>query len=79
MMNRSSTRPWVLLAALLSVHPGLRSAPVAVPDSGYTVEEDGVLTAAGVTFRQAERSGAVSPAELSRLGTGMTVLVSCWE
>ncbi|SEM96362.1 Sporulation related domain-containing protein [Gemmobacter aquatilis] len=36
------------------------------------------LAAAGITPRAAESKGALAPEDLSRLATGMTVLVSCW-
>jgi hypothetical protein len=39
----------------------------------------GLLAAAGVTPGQAARTGAVAPSDLADLGTGMTVLVSCWD
>jgi peptidoglycan hydrolase-like protein with peptidoglycan-binding domain len=38
-----------------------------------------LLSANGVTPVQAARTGAVAPSDLTDLGTGMTVLVSCWE
>jgi peptidoglycan hydrolase-like protein with peptidoglycan-binding domain len=39
----------------------------------------GLLSQANVTPVQAARTGAVAPSDLTDLGTGMTVLVSCWD
>jgi hypothetical protein len=39
----------------------------------------GLLSKAGVAPGQAARTGAVAPSDLTDLGTGMTVLVSCWD
>lgn len=39
----------------------------------------GLLAGAGLAPVQATRSGAVAPSDLADLGTGMTVLVSCWD
>jgi peptidoglycan hydrolase-like protein with peptidoglycan-binding domain len=39
----------------------------------------GLLAQAQVTPAQAARTGAVAPSDLTDLGTGMTVLVSCWD
>jgi peptidoglycan hydrolase-like protein with peptidoglycan-binding domain len=39
----------------------------------------GLLSQANVTPVQAARTGAVAPSDLTGLGTGMTVLVSCWD
>jgi peptidoglycan hydrolase-like protein with peptidoglycan-binding domain len=38
-----------------------------------------VLAPSGIVPAQAARQGALPPADLSDLGTGMTVLVSCWD
>ena len=38
-----------------------------------------VLAPSGIVPAQAARRGALPPADLSDLGTGMTVLVSCWD
>lgn len=38
-----------------------------------------LLTNAGITPVQAVRTGALAPSDLTDLGTGMTVLVSCWD
>ena len=37
------------------------------------------LKGAGLTIREAARTDAITPSELSKLSRGMTVLVSCWE
>lgn len=39
----------------------------------------GLLAQAEVAPVQAARTGAVAPSDLTDLGTGMTVLVSCWD
>jgi peptidoglycan hydrolase-like protein with peptidoglycan-binding domain len=38
-----------------------------------------LLGSAGVAPLQAARTGAIAPSDLTDLGTGMTVLVSCWD
>ena len=37
------------------------------------------LASEGITTAPSTRSGAMAPEDLSRLATGMTVLVSCWD
>lgn len=52
------------------------------PDVHFAFAASGIatlLTGAGVTAVQAARTGAVAPSDLTDLGTGMTVLVSCWD
>jgi S1-C subfamily serine protease len=52
------------------------------PDVHFAFAASGIaslLSANGVTPEQAARTGAVAPSDLTDLGTGMTVLVSCWE
>jgi hypothetical protein len=39
----------------------------------------GLLAGAGMSPVQAARTGAIAPSDLTDLGTGMTVLVSCWD
>jgi hypothetical protein len=39
----------------------------------------GLLSTAGMAPAQAARTGAMAPSDLTDLGTGMTVLVSCWD
>jgi hypothetical protein len=38
-----------------------------------------LLAGAGVAPIEAARTGAIAPSDLTDLGTGMTVLVSCWD
>jgi hypothetical protein len=52
------------------------------PDVHFAFAASGIatlLSGMGVTPTQASRSGAVAPSDLTDLGTGMTVLVSCWD
>jgi peptidoglycan hydrolase-like protein with peptidoglycan-binding domain len=52
------------------------------PDVHFAFAASGIadlLAAAGLTPVQAARTGAVAPSDLTDLGTGMTVLVSCWD
>jgi hypothetical protein len=56
-----------------------RQLPPGVSFAASAKVASDLLTSAGLTPRMAERPDATSPAELARLATGMTVLVSCWE
>ena len=38
-----------------------------------------VLAAAGLGAQSGTGNGQVTPAELNRIATGMTLLVSCWD
>lgn len=52
------------------------------PDVHFAYSASGIaslLSANGVTPRQAARTGAAAPSDLTDIGTGMTVLVSCWD
>ena len=52
------------------------------PDVHFAFGASGVaslLARAGVQPVQAARSGAIAPSDLTDLGTGMSVLVSCWD
>ncbi len=66
----------LLLPALASSE---RQLPPGVQFATSAAEIARVLTAAGVTPRQATRTVALAPADLAETGSGMTVLVSCWD
>ncbi len=58
---------------------GARQLPPGVQFAASAAEIARVLAPAGVTPLQAARSGALAPADLAETGSGMTVLVSCWD
>jgi hypothetical protein len=62
--------------------PAAEAAKELPPDVHFAFAASGIaglLAKAGVAPVQAERSGAIAPSDLTDLGTGMTVLVSCWD
>lgn len=63
--------------------PGAGSAgqdlPQGVAFAASSATVVAFLKGAGLTVREAARTDAVTPADLSKLARGMTVLVSCWE
>ncbi len=58
---------------------GDRQLPAGVQFAASAAEIARVLAPAGVTPLQAARSGALAPADLAATGSGLTVLVSCWD
>jgi peptidoglycan hydrolase-like protein with peptidoglycan-binding domain/S1-C subfamily serine protease len=56
-----------------------RQLPAGVQFAASAAEIARVLAPAGVTPLQAARSTALAPADLAETGSGMTVLVSCWD
>lgn len=56
-----------------------RQLPTGVQFAASSAEIARVLALSGVTPLQAARSTALAPADLAETGTGMTVLVSCWD
>jgi S1-C subfamily serine protease len=58
---------------------GDRQLPPGVQFAASAAEIARILAPAGVTPLQAARSGAMAPADLAETGSGMTVLVSCWD
>jgi S1-C subfamily serine protease len=59
--------------------PGTRQLPQGVQFAASAAEIARVLAPSGVTPLQAARSTALAPADLAETGSGMTVLVSCWD
>jgi hypothetical protein len=64
---------------LLPTATGDRQLPPGVQFAASAAEIARILAPSGVTPRQAARSGAMAPADLAETGSGMTVLVSCWD
>ncbi|MEM1074558.1 MAG: serine protease [Pseudomonadota bacterium] len=64
---------------LLPLPVGSRQLPDAVRFAltGEAISE--TLEQAGIIASTAERSASLDPVEIASLGTGMTVLVSCWQ
>ena len=58
---------------------GARQLPPGVQFAASSAEIARILAPSGITPLQASRNTALAPAELSAAGTGMTVLVSCWD
>ncbi|TAG13715.1 MAG: serine protease, partial [Rhodobacterales bacterium] len=58
---------------------GARQLPPGVQFAASAAEIARVLAPSGVTPLQAARSTALAPADLAETGSGMTVLVSCWD
>jgi len=58
---------------------GNRQLPPGVQFAASAAEIARVIAPSGVIPRLAARSAALAPAELSETGSGMTVLVSCWD
>ncbi len=58
---------------------GARQLPAGVQFAAAASEIARVLAPSGVTPLQAARSAALAPADLAETGSGMTVLVSCWD
>ncbi|MGB4827986.1 MAG: serine protease [Paracoccaceae bacterium] len=56
-----------------------KELPAGVAFAASSTTVTAFLKGAGLTIREAERPEALTPAELSALSRGMTVLVSCWE
>ena len=58
---------------------GTRQLPEGVSFAAGSTAIAARLTTAGLTLPPAVRDGALAPADLTRLATRMTVLVSCWK
>ena len=56
-----------------------RDLPAGVAFAASSASVAAFLKGAGLTIREAERTEALPPSDLSDLARGMTVLVSCWE
>jgi hypothetical protein len=69
----------VIGALLPQVAEGGKQLPPGVHFAYAAGGIAGLLSGAGVTPAQAARTGALAPSDLTDLGTGMTVLVSCWD
>jgi S1-C subfamily serine protease len=68
-----------VIGMLLPTATGDRQLPPGVQFAASAAEIARILAPSGVTPRQAARSGAMAPADLAETGSGMTVLVSCWD
>ena len=69
-----------VIGLLLPAAPaGSRQLPPGVQFAVSASEIARILTASGTPPVQSTRSAALAPAELSETGSGMTVLVSCWD
>lgn len=69
----------VIGVLLPSGGPDGKQLPAGTFFAASSAEIARILTAGGLTPAEATRQGALPPYDLSDLGTGMTVLVSCWE
>ena len=58
---------------------GERTLPPGVQFALSAAEVVRIIQASGLQISQSSRQGALPPADLGALGTGMTVLVSCWD
>jgi peptidoglycan hydrolase-like protein with peptidoglycan-binding domain len=68
-----------VIGMLLPPEDGDRTLPPGVHFAAAGAEIARVLTGAGIEPMPATGQGALPPADLTALGTGMTVLVSCWD
>lgn len=67
-----------VLGMLLPEKAGGQQLPEDVSFAADAVAIQGLLTQAGVQASTVEASAAMPPEDLTRLASGMTVLVSCW-
>ena len=61
------------------VSPDGKTLPSGVHFALSAAEIARLVEPAGVVPAPSDRAGALPPADLGALGTGMTVLVSCWD
>jgi peptidoglycan hydrolase-like protein with peptidoglycan-binding domain len=59
--------------------PAGKQLPDGVHFAAAAAEIARILAPSGVVPVQAAKQGAITPAELGEVGTGMTALVSCWD
>jgi peptidoglycan hydrolase-like protein with peptidoglycan-binding domain/S1-C subfamily serine protease len=58
---------------------GAQQLPEGVSFAAAAASVQAVLAAQGIALVTAESQGALPPEDLTRIATGMTVLVSCWD
>jgi peptidoglycan hydrolase-like protein with peptidoglycan-binding domain/S1-C subfamily serine protease len=70
-----------VLGMLLPQAPrqGAQQLPEGVAFAAAAAAIQGLLAAQGVALLPAQGQGALPPEDLTRIATGMTVLVSCWD
>ncbi|WP_171234035.1 serine protease [Ruegeria sp. HKCCA6837] len=68
-----------VVGMLLPTPSGGRSLPASVSLAATGERLTEILAQAGVSGQSSEETTQISPNELSRRATGMTVLVHCWE
>jgi S1-C subfamily serine protease len=68
-----------VLGMLLPATTGAKVLPEGVAFAATGSAIAARLGQGGITLAQVDRKGSLSPADLSALASGMTVLVSCWE